>query len=220
MNARDCFCAHIASWKLCGEQTDESVGSACKPLHERIALPKHCRMLGPLLPTVRRVSDTHCTTAAYNSNKHEGMALQAEQLRKCAYVSAPGQNYDPEKDRSCTIYAGTMVQQVTTTSLLFALYSKYDHSGAKLQLFLPRYSEIVLHIDCVPGMLTCTGVTSAQAHMAAAATSVSHPIVLDSPLGGPACRAGAVKCLAGTICIVCTLISTLGHAQIVRSLIK
>lgn len=44
--------------------------------------------------------------------------LQAEQLRKCAYVSAPGQDYDPEKDRTCTIYAGTMVQQVNTTCAL------------------------------------------------------------------------------------------------------
>ncbi len=40
--------------------------------------------------------------------------LQAEQLRKCAYVSALGQDYVPERDRSCTIYAGTMVQQVYT----------------------------------------------------------------------------------------------------------
>ncbi|DBA94899.1 TPA: hypothetical protein ACH3X1_002432 [Trebouxia sp. C0004] len=37
---------------------------------------------------------------------------EAEQLRKCVYVSAPGQDYNPEKNRSCTIYAGTMVHQV------------------------------------------------------------------------------------------------------------
>ncbi len=50
--------------------------------------------------------------------------LQAEQLRKCAYVSAPDQNYDPEKDRTCTIYAGTMVQQVSTTCVLLLCTAK------------------------------------------------------------------------------------------------
>ncbi len=52
-------------------------------------------------------------------NKREAVMLQAEQLRKCAYVSASDQDYDPEKDRTCTIYAGTMVQQVNTTCALF-----------------------------------------------------------------------------------------------------
>ena len=87
--------------------------------------------------------------------------LQAEQLRKCAYVSAPGQDYDPERDRSCTIYAGTMVQQVNTTCAPFTLYSRYDQCGAKLQLILSKYTLNTLHVDCMPGVLTCTSVTSA-----------------------------------------------------------
>lgn len=38
--------------------------------------------------------------------------LQAEQLRKSAYVPEDEKIYDPDTQRSCTIYAGTMVQQV------------------------------------------------------------------------------------------------------------
>jgi len=68
---------------------------------------------------VSGVSDSRRMMAACNSYKHEAVMLQAEQLRKSAYVSAPGQDYDPEKDRSCTIYAGTMVQQVTIPHVPF-----------------------------------------------------------------------------------------------------
>lgn len=38
--------------------------------------------------------------------------LQAEQLRKSGYVPEGTKEYDPDWHRSCTIYAGSMVQQV------------------------------------------------------------------------------------------------------------
>ncbi len=72
----------------------------------------------------------------------------------------------------------------------------------------------------MPGMLTCTGVTSAQAHMAAAAAPLSHHIVLNSPwevLHAEHSGAGAVKCLAEHIHIIRTSTSTLGHAQTEKS---
>ncbi len=52
--------------------------------------------------------------------------------------------------------------------------------------------------------------------MAATATSLSYHIVLDSPwevLHAEHSGAGAVRCLAGHIYIICTSTSTLGHAQ-------
>ena len=40
------------------------------------------------------------------------ISLQAAQVRKSSYVPDPGVKYDPDRYHSCTIYAGTMVQQV------------------------------------------------------------------------------------------------------------
>lgn len=40
--------------------------------------------------------------------------LQTAQVRKTGYVLDVGQDYHPDKYHSCTIYAGTMVQQVHT----------------------------------------------------------------------------------------------------------
>ena len=41
-----------------------------------------------------------------------GCVLQAEQLRKSACVPEGNKEYDPDWHRTCTIYAGSMVQQV------------------------------------------------------------------------------------------------------------
>ncbi|KAL3153346.1 hypothetical protein ABBQ38_011686 [Trebouxia sp. C0009 RCD-2024] len=46
---------------------------------------------------------------------------EADQLRKTAFVREEGKVYDPDKHRSCTIYAGTMVQQDILHLYLFAL---------------------------------------------------------------------------------------------------
>jgi len=40
--------------------------------------------------------------------------MQAAQVRKDSYVPEPGHVYDPEACHACTIYAGTMVQQVNS----------------------------------------------------------------------------------------------------------
>ena len=40
------------------------------------------------------------------------MLFQAAQVRKDGYVPEPSQGYDPDRHHYCTIYAGTMVQQV------------------------------------------------------------------------------------------------------------
>ena len=45
-------------------------------------------------------------------SEHAAVGLQAEQLHKSAYVPEQNKEYEPDKDRSCTIYAGTLVQQV------------------------------------------------------------------------------------------------------------
>ena len=39
--------------------------------------------------------------------------MQATQVRKTNYVPENGVNYNPDKNHTCTVYAGTMVQQVT-----------------------------------------------------------------------------------------------------------
>ena len=38
--------------------------------------------------------------------------MQAAQVRKCNYVPEKGIDYDPDKNHTCTVYAGTVVQQV------------------------------------------------------------------------------------------------------------
>ena len=38
--------------------------------------------------------------------------MQATQVRKSNYVSSKGMDYDPDTHRNCTVYAGTVVQQV------------------------------------------------------------------------------------------------------------
>lgn len=40
--------------------------------------------------------------------------LQAAQVRKSSYVADPGVQYDPDKYHACTMYAGTVIQQVST----------------------------------------------------------------------------------------------------------
>ena len=40
--------------------------------------------------------------------------VQAAQVRKSSYVSDPGVQYDPDSYHTCTVYAGTIVQQVST----------------------------------------------------------------------------------------------------------
>ena len=38
--------------------------------------------------------------------------MQAAQVRKSNYVPEKGMDYDPDKNHTCTVYAGTLVQQV------------------------------------------------------------------------------------------------------------
>jgi hypothetical protein len=38
--------------------------------------------------------------------------MQAAQVRKSNYVPEKGVDYDPDKSHTCTVYAGTVVQQV------------------------------------------------------------------------------------------------------------
>lgn len=45
------------------------------------------------------------------------MILQAAQVRKDHYVPERGVAYDPEACHTCTIHAGTVVQQVNTFTL-------------------------------------------------------------------------------------------------------
>ena len=53
------------------------------------------------------------------------LVLQLTQVRKNAYVAEAGEEYHPDRHRSCTIYAGTLVQQVCNSNasctLLFLL---------------------------------------------------------------------------------------------------
>ena len=44
------------------------------------------------------------------------MRLQAEQVRKSRYVPEFCVDYHPDKYQSCTVYAGTVVQQVCPLS--------------------------------------------------------------------------------------------------------
>ena len=45
-----------------------------------------------------------CSSAAF--------LMQAAQVRKTNYVPEKGVDYDPDKSHTCTVYAGTVVQQV------------------------------------------------------------------------------------------------------------
>lgn len=43
----------------------------------------------------------------------EAFVLQAVQVRKCGYVPDAHVDYDPDSYHTCTVYAGTVVQQVS-----------------------------------------------------------------------------------------------------------
>ena len=43
---------------------------------------------------------------------HQYHLLQAAQVRKAAFVPEDGVRYNPDRHQSCTVYAGTTVQQV------------------------------------------------------------------------------------------------------------
>ena len=49
---------------------------------------------------------------------------EAVQVRKSSYVPDEGVEYDPDKYHSCTVYAGTIVQQVEHTSTLHRVQSQ------------------------------------------------------------------------------------------------
>ena len=44
------------------------------------------------------------------------MTVQAAQVRKSNHVPERGVDYDPDKNHTCTVYAGTLVQQVYTAN--------------------------------------------------------------------------------------------------------
>jgi len=50
------------------------------------------------------------------------LGMQAAQVRKSSYVPEKGMDYDPDKNHTCTVYAGTVVQQVIKMS---AQYGKH-----------------------------------------------------------------------------------------------
>ena len=57
--------------------------------------------------TLRSCSVTHsvlCSNAV--------LGMQAAQVRKSNYVPEKGMDYNPDKNHTCTVYAGTLVQQV------------------------------------------------------------------------------------------------------------
>lgn len=54
-----------------------------------------------------------CISSLPSVLKHSTLSVQATQVRKTNYVPEKGVNYNPDKNHTCTVYAGTMVQQVT-----------------------------------------------------------------------------------------------------------
>ena len=51
---------------------------------------------------------------AWQANLYSCCGVQAAQVRKSSYVPDPGVQYDPDSYNSCTVYAGTIVRQVST----------------------------------------------------------------------------------------------------------
>lgn len=51
------------------------------------------------------------------------MVLQASQVRKSNYVPEKGLDYDPDKNHTSTVYAGTCIQQVHSDSLFTDMLS-------------------------------------------------------------------------------------------------
>lgn len=47
-------------------------------------------------------------------------SVQAVQVRKCNYVPDTGRDYDPDSYHECTIFAGTVVRQVSGPSCIHA----------------------------------------------------------------------------------------------------
>ena len=54
-----------------------------------------------------------CISSLPSVMRHSTLSVQATQVRKTNYVPEKGVNYNPDKNHTCTVYAGTMVQQVT-----------------------------------------------------------------------------------------------------------
>lgn len=86
---------------------------------------------------------------------------QAEQLRKSAYVPEPGIDYDPDKHLTCTIYAGSMVSQVSLPGQSF-LASR--HTAAELHAMTDWWLQFCLCSDrmqaalyrtCRPAQCSC-----------------------------------------------------------------
>lgn len=73
------------------------------------------------------------------------MALQAAQVRKSNYVPEKGVDYDPDKHSVCTVYQGTIIQQVA--SRLPPLLTSLRSMLLGLQACCMQYRHIVY---CLP----------------------------------------------------------------------
>ena len=101
---------------------------------------------------------------------HVCIAMQAAQVRKDSYVPEPGHVYDPEACHACTIYAGTMVQQVSsiTQNPLKKCYGAHLHQPIISQhiliwplpnvLFAIQIADWQMNASCLPHLANALAV--------------------------------------------------------------
>jgi len=91
--------------------------------------------------------------------------MQAAQVRKDSYMPEQGHVYDPDTCHACTIYAGTMVQQVSsiTQNPLKKCHGAHLHQPMLIWqfpnvLFAIQIADWQMNASCLPTLGQCTGI--------------------------------------------------------------
>ena len=131
-------------------------------LHAHASL--HLRVAAHTVFTRPQHQSTSCRTACKNTplvgiciSMSPRDILQTEQLRKSACVPEDGVDYHPDRHRSCTIYAGTMVQQVRQQPT-FLIVSRLQVSASAFLCCVLCTTTLGLHCsfnthNCIPGSI-------------------------------------------------------------------
>jgi len=95
-------------------QSYQLIASTCMLLLDCVLQPAcQCIFYMPMHALCHAVCATHLPRLCISPAM---FVMQATQVRKSNYVREKGVAYDPDKHRTCTVYAGTLVQQVTRTA--------------------------------------------------------------------------------------------------------
>lgn len=132
--------------------------------------------------------------------------LQAAQVRKACYVPDPGLDYDPEANRTCTVYAGTVVQQVSANPI--KLGDGFFVSCVVVFTLLTA----IQRPPCCLRRFKCACAHAATQHQACFAVICNLDWIIPA---APCCKSGCNAYLIHCVCCLFTCVTSAGLSRAV-----